>query len=138
MFDILKDLENSAVATGLEKVSFHSNPNHSNPSFQFQKVSFHSNHNPFQSQFSIPIPVHGVARSRTQLSGLTDTCIHTLRSVIQIGTMEVMHIFFFLYMSMYVSIILLSILFPLLCQTSYKTLLTKSFITSYKTLLVYC
>ena len=35
-------------------------------------------------------------------------------------------------------IILLSILFPLLCQTSYKTLLTKSFITSYKTLLVYC
>ena len=26
MFDILKDLENSAVATGLEKVSFHSNP----------------------------------------------------------------------------------------------------------------
>ena len=114
------NLENSAVATGLEKVSFHSNPN------------------PFQSQFSIPTPVHGVARSQTQLSSLTDTCIHTLWSVIQIGTMEVMHIFFFLCMSMYVSIILLSILSPLLCQTSYKTLLTKSFITSYKTLLFYC
>ena len=26
LFQILKDLENSAVATGLEKVSFHSNP----------------------------------------------------------------------------------------------------------------
>ena len=53
---------------------------------------------------------------------------HTLWSVIQIGTMAVVHILFFLCISMYVSIILFSILFPLLCQTSYKRL----------TLLIYC
>ena len=76
------NLENSAVATGLEKVSFHSNSKER----QCQMHSFHmlvgeGNGTPLQySCLENPMDkgawwaaVHGVAKSRARLSGFTFT-----------------------------------------------------------------
>ena len=74
------NLENSAVATGLEKVSFHSNPKECSNYCTIALIS-QGNGTPLQ-YFCLENPVdggawwaavHGVAKSRTSLSDFTFT-----------------------------------------------------------------